>query len=80
MAVEQLWRAGGVLYLSGRSTLLDVAEGDVTRVLEAPQVSWLALKVDTVNRHRYDTWLMRSGWRRHARFGEYDLFQRQTRR
>jgi hypothetical protein len=76
VGVEQLWQAGGALYLSGRSVLVDVREEEVPKALRSPDLTWLALKVDTVNRHQYEPVLSNAGWRRHARFGDYDLFQR----
>jgi hypothetical protein len=76
VAVEQMWRAGGSLYLSGRTLLLDMTEEEIPRQIASPDLTWLAVKVETVNRHGFEPALAAAGWRRHARFGGYDLFQR----
>ena len=76
VAVERIWQAGGSLYLSDRSLLLDVKEEDVSRLMASPDVAWLALRVETVTRYRHERALEAAGWHRHSQFGEYALFQR----
>lgn len=76
VAVEQLWRAGGMLYLSGRRTLVDLAPETVLSAAHSGDVSWLLLHIDTVNRHQFEPILAAAGWRRHSSAGEYLLFDR----
>jgi hypothetical protein len=76
VAVEQLWRAGGMLHLSGRRTLVDLTPETVLSAAQSGDVSWLLLHIDTVNRHQFEPMLAAAGWRRHSSAGEYLLFER----
>jgi hypothetical protein len=76
VAVEQLWRAGGMLYLSGRRTLVDLTPETVLSAAQSGDVSWLLLHIDTVNRHQFEPMLAAAGWHRHSSAGEYLLFER----
>jgi hypothetical protein len=76
VGVDQLWRAGGRLYLSGRRTLVDLAPESIEAVARSGEVSWLLLHVDTVNRQQLEPTLTAAGWRREVAEGEYLLFAR----
>jgi hypothetical protein len=76
VGVDQLWRAGGRLYLSGRRTLVDLSPETIADAARSGEVSWLLLHVDTVNRQQLEPKLSSAGWRRHADRGEYLLFAR----